>query len=137
MIRFEKLSVPETIYLFIDAEAADEYINGTFGTIAEDKFTAGAGFCAIMQVEKGDKAYSDKFTVKKGERVRVADLEKAPGLIVNITSDELPTEGAVKDASLVADENGMLKVGSGNKSLKVIEVTDYGVRAVINVQAGE
>lgn len=136
MIRFEKLSVPETIYPFIDAEATDEYINGTFGTIAEDKFTAGAGFCAIMQVEKGDKAYTDKFTVKKGERVRVADLEKAPGLIVNITSDELP-ESVEKDNVLVADENGMLKVGSGNKSLKVIEVTDYGVRAVIDVQAGE
>ena len=136
MIRFEKLSVPETIYPFIDAEASEEYINGTFGTIAEDKFTAGAGFCAIMQVEKGDKAYTDKFTVKKGERVRVADLEKAPGLIVNITSDELP-ESVEKDNVLVADENGMLKVGSGNKSLKVIEVTDYGVRAVIDVQAGE
>ena len=134
MIRFEKLSVPETIYPYVDAESAGEYINGTFGTIADDVFTAGEGTMAIMQIERGDDMKTDKFTVKTGERVRVADFSKAAGQIVNITTDELP-ETYAKDNALVADTDGKLKVGTGDVSFKVIEVTRYGVRAVVEVTA--
>lgn len=147
MIRFEKLSVPETIYPFIDAEAADDYVNGTFGKVENDKFTAGSdGFQVIMQVEKGHNANTDKFTVKKGERVRVADLTKADGQIVDITSDMLPDGESVKDikvgAKLVPDtdngKKGLLKAnGDEANHLTVIEVTDFGVRAVVELKAVE
>lgn len=136
MIRFEKLSVPEVIYPYQDAVAAADYINGTFGTVANGTFTAGAGNLCIMQVEKGDDAKSDAFKVLKDEHVRVADLslDLVQGLIVNITADELPETYAVGNV-LKAASTGLLVVDStsGAKGLKVVEVTDYGVRAVIAV----
>ena len=90
MVRFEKLECPEKIYLYEDALAGAEYINGIFGTVSDGTFTAGAGNKCVMQVEKGDDARSDDFTVKKDEHVRVADMTKGEGLVVNITANELP-----------------------------------------------
>lgn len=134
MIRFEKLSVPEVIYPYQDAVAADEYINGIFGAVADGKFTKGAGNLCIMQVEKGDDAQSGDYKVAKNEHVRVANLAHTlvQGLIVDITADELPATYEVGSV-LTADTTGLLKVASGSnaKGLKVIEVTDYGVRAEI------
>ena len=145
MIRFEKLSVPEVIYPYQDAVAAADYINGTFGTVANGVFTAGVTTgvvrLCIMQVEKGDDAKSDAFKVLKGEHVRVADLTHTlvQGLIVNITADELPATYEVGDV-LITSTDGLLIVDAtenDNKTgLKVIEVTDYGVRAVIDSNNG-
>lgn len=134
MIRFEKLSVPETIYPYVDAVVSADYSNGTFGSVADGKFTSGAGSMAIMQVEKGDDAKYESFMIKKGEHARIADFTKTPGQIVNITADELPSSYDV-DNSLVAKADGTLKVGSGDVSFKVIEVTSYGVRATVVVSA--
>lgn len=136
MIRFEKLTVPETVYPFQDAVAAANYINGIFGTVSNGTFTAGAGNLCVMQVEKGDDANSNEFKVLSGEHVRVADLslDAVQGLIVDITADELPSTYAVGNV-LKAASTGLLVVDStsGAKGLKVVEVTDYGVRAVIAV----
>ena len=131
MIRFEKLAATEKAYPFVDAICAADYKNGTFGEVAGETFTAGAGFKAFMQIEKGHDMHSDDFKVLKGEHARVADLEKVDGHIVNITADELPAEYKVGD-KLVADSKGMLVVGSADsKALEVIEVTRYGVRAKV------
>ena len=129
MIRFEKLNIPEHLYVFEDATAAAEYANGTFGAVANGVFTASAGTKAIVQVEDGDDAYSDKFTVKTGEHVRVADFTAAPvGEIVNITADELPSTYAVGN-KLKAAATGKLTVNTTGALFEVIEVTRYGVRA--------
>lgn len=138
MVRFEKLNIPEHIYVFEDALAAADYVNGTFGTVANGKFTAGAGTSVIMQVEKGDDAYSDDFKVLKDEHVRVADMTKAPANeIINITKAQLPTTYAVGN-KLQAAASGKLAVASGTVtgvSYEVIEVTRYGVRAKVVVAA--
>lgn len=131
MIRFEKLNVPEHIYCFSDALAAAEYTNGTFGSVASGTFTAGAGTSAIMQVEDGDKAYSDGYTVAAGAHVRVADFTKVPvGEIVNITADELPSTYSV-GGKLKAASTGKLTVNSTGALFEIIEKTNYGVRAVV------
>ena len=132
MVRFEKLAIPETIYAFVDATTAAEYTNGTFGTISSDVFTAGAGNFCIMQVEWGDKAYSDEFTIPAGAHARVADMAKGEGLVINITANELPSSFAVGDV-LKSDSNGKLVINSAQsaKGYKVIEITDYGARAVV------
>lgn len=134
MIRFEKLAPTEKAYPFVDAIVADDYKNGTFGEVEDGTFTAGTGFKAIMQVEKGDDMNTDKFKVFKDEHARIADFTKADGQIVNITADELPKTYTVGD-KLVADANGVLSVSADAASeyFDVIEVTRYGVRAIATV----
>lgn len=131
MVRYEKLT-PHYLNFFVDAVAADEYINGIFGTLANGTFTKGAGNYCIMQVEKGDDARYEGYTVANGEHVRVANLAKSEGEILNITADELPATYAVGDI-LKAAATGLLVVdsASGAKGFKIVEVTDYGVRAQV------
>lgn len=134
MIRFEKLSATEKAYPFVDAVVADDYKNGTFGDIANGTFTAGTGFKAIMQVEKGDDMKTDEFKVFKDEHARIADFAKANGQVVNITTDELPKTYKAGD-KLVASNAGVLTVSADATSeyFEVIEVTRYGVRAVVTI----
>lgn len=134
MIRFEKLSATEKAYPFKDAVVAGNYKNGTFGNVANGVFTAGTGFKAIMQVEKGDDMKTDQFEVFKDEHARIADFTKADGQIVNITADELPKTYKIGD-KLTADSKGVLSVSADATSeyFDVIEVTRYGVRAVVIV----
>ena len=42
MIRFDKISATEKNYPFVDAVVAGDYLNGTFGTVSNGTFTAGA-----------------------------------------------------------------------------------------------
>ena len=131
MTRYERLT-PHVTNPFSDAIAAGEYINGVFGTVANGTFTKGAGNYCVMQVEKGDDARYEGYTVAQGEHVRVANLAKSEGEILNITADELPSTYAVGDI-LAAQSTGLLAVNSasGAKGYKIIEVTDYGVRAQV------
>lgn len=131
MVRFEKLT-PHYVNPFEDATAYAEYINGIFGTVSNGVFTKGAGNYCVMQVEKGDKARYDSFTVKANEHIRVANMAEAEGEVVNITADELPGSYALNDI-LSAQSTGLLAVNSNDnaKGYKVIEITDYGVRAVV------
>lgn len=134
MIRFEKLAATEKNYPFIDAVAVADYANGTFGTIDNGKFTAGASFMAIMQVERGNDMKTANFVVKKDEHVRVADFAKVDGQVVNITIDQLPATYKAND-KLVADSTGKLVVSTSatSKYFEVIEPTRYGVRATVVV----
>lgn len=131
MVRYERLT-PHLVNPFSDATAYAEYQNGIFGTVSGGVFTKGAGNYCVMQVEKGDDARYNSFTVKKDEHVRVADLAKSEGEIINITADELPSTYAVGDI-LAAASTGLLTVdsSSGAKGYKIIEVTDYGCRAQV------
>lgn len=134
MIRFEKLSATEKAYPFVDAVVAGDYKNGIFGTIGSGVFTAGTGFMAIMQVEKGDDFNSSDFVVAKGEHARIVDFDKADGQIVNITKALLSGTYKLND-KLVADSTGKLVVSASPSGsyLQVSEVTTYGVRAAVVV----
>ena len=132
MIRFEKLAATEKNYPFVDAVVVADYKNGTFGEVADGKFTAGVGFKAIMQIEKGDDMKYDTFTILEGEHARIADFSKVGGHIVNITADELPETYAVGD-KLTANAEGKLEVGGTSECFEVIEVMPYGVRAIVVV----
>ena len=47
MIRFDKISATEKNYPFVDAVVAGDYLNGTFGTVSNGTFTAGAVYAAL------------------------------------------------------------------------------------------
>lgn len=134
MVRFETLSASEKLYPYVKAVAAADYKNGTFGTVTDGVFTAGAtGFQVIMQVERGDDIHSDEFVVKKDEPVRVADLSKAIGQIVNITADELPSDLKVGDKA-ASKADGTLEVPTSAPTkdyLLITEITTYGAKAQI------
>ena len=135
MVRFEKLSVTEKNYPFVDATLAAEYANGTFGTVENGVFTAGAdGFYAIMNLEDGDDAKSDDYRIRKDAHARIVDFALVPdGAIVNITSAQLPTVYVIGD-KLTSIASGVLSVPSEaptEKYIEVIEVTSYGCRAKV------
>ena len=131
MIRFETLSTQEKNYPFLNATVAADYKNGTFGTVSDGVFTAGTGFYTIMDVEKGDDAYSAEYTILKNACARIANLSLVEGAIVDITIDQLPDEVAVEN-KLDIGSNGELTIGSGaGDHLEVIEVTSFGARAKV------
>lgn len=133
MVRFDTIGAAEKLYPYVKATAAAEYKNGTFGTVANGVFTAAASaFSVIMQVEKGDDMHSDEYVVNKDEEVRVCDLSKAVGYVVDITADELPETLEVGN-KLVSTTDGILEVSASASSncLEVTEVTSWGAKAVI------
>ena len=137
MVRFEKLAPTEKAYPFEDAVVTADYKNGTFGSVEEETFTAGEGFQAIMQVEKGDDMMTDNYKVVKGEHARIVDFAKADGAIVNITADNITGDYAGAKAFEVDSDTGLLKktdslTGNG---FTVIELTRYGARATVTVSA--
>lgn len=135
MIRFDKISTTEKNYPFVDAVVAGDYLNGTFGTVADGTFTAGAtGFYAIMNLEDGDEAKSDEYVVKTGAHARIVDFTKVDGQILNVTSAQLP-DTFEKGNKLVSKADGTLEVSSSasNKYFKVIDVTRFGANVKVVV----
>lgn len=135
MIRFDKISATEKNYPFVDAVVAGDYLNGTFGTVSDGTFTAGAtGFYAIMNLEDGDEAKSDEYVVKTGAHARIVDFTKVDGQILNVTSAQLP-DTFEKGNKLVSKADGTLEVSSGasNKYFKVIDVTRFGANVKVVV----
>lgn len=134
MVRFDKIAVIEKVYPYVNATAAADYKNGTFGTVANGVFTAGAtGFYTIMQIEKGDDATSDDFVVKAGSDCRVCDLSKVIGQILDVTSAQLPTTFAKGD-KMVSKSDGTLNVpGTAPTAnyLLVTEVTSFGAKVQV------
>lgn len=134
MIRFDKISATEKNYPFVDAVVAGDYLNGTFGTVADGTFTAGAtGFYAIMNLEDGDEAKSDEYVVKTGAHARIVDFTKVDGQILNVTSAQLP-DTFEKGNKLVSKVDGTLEVGSpSNKYFEVVDVTRFGANVKVVV----
>ena len=129
MVRFEKLSTTEKNYPFVDAVVTADYKNGTFGTVTDGKFTAGAtGSFVIMNIEDGDDAKSDAYIIKKNAHARIADLTKVVGAIIDITSAQLPTS-VTKGNKLESQADGTLKVNASAKGtyIEVTEVTHFGI----------
>lgn len=133
MVRFENISTTEKNYPYVDAVVAADYKNGTFGTVIDGTFTAGAnGTFVIMNIEDGDDAKSDDYVVKKDAHARIADLTKVNGVSLSITSAQLPST-VVKGNKLESQADGTLKVNASAKGsyLEVTEVTSFGVNAKV------
>lgn len=115
MFKLNKISQIEHAYIFQDAIADADTFNGAVGEVdATGKFKATAKKAmAIMQVEEGDDAGMPTYKIKKGEHVRVADLTKLDGQIVEVYGDEIPADGFAKDAKLESDADGSLKKNDG------------------------
>lgn len=111
MFKLNKISQIEHAYIFQDAIADADTFNGAVGEVdASGKFKATAKKAmAIMQVEEGDDAGMPTYKIKKGEHVRVADLTKLDGQIVEVYGDEIPADGFEKGKKLEADADGSLK----------------------------
>lgn len=133
MVRFEDISTTEKNYPYVDAVVAADYKNGTFGTVVDGTFTAGAnGTFVIMNIEDGDDAKSDDYIVKKDAHARIADLTKVNGVSLSITSVQLPSTVA-KGNKLESQADGTLKVNASatGSYLEVAEVTSFGVNAKV------
>ena len=118
MVRFDKISVTEKNYPYVDAVVAADYKNGTFGTVTEGKFTAGAtGTFVIM---------------KKGSHARIGDLTTVVGAVLNVTSAQLPAN-VEKGNKLESQVDGTLKVNASAKGtyLEVVEVTSFGANVKV------
>lgn len=98
---------------FEDAVTTADTYNGAFGDVADGEFTVGAQKTkAIMQVECGDDEGMPKYFIAKGTHVRVIDLAKCKGNLVDIFDYPLPETVAIDD-KLESDTDGSLKVNSG------------------------
>ena len=135
MVRFEDISTTEKNYPYVDAVVAADYKNGTFGTVVDGTFTAGAnGTFVIMNIEDGDDAKSDDYIVKKDAHARIADLTKVNGVSLSITSVQLPSTVA-KGNKLESQADGTLKVNASAKGsyLEVAVVKSFGVNAKVGI----
>ena len=127
-IEHERIPVEDAVV------SADTY-NGAFGDVADGEFTVGAQKTkAIMQVECGDDEGMPKYPIAKGTHVRVIDLAKCKGNLVDIFDFPLPETVAVDD-KLESDTDGSLKVNSSATGvyLQVTEIigNHKGVVALI------
>lgn len=136
MLKFHSLSQIEHERVpFEDAVTTADTYNGAFGDVADGEFTVGAQKTkAIMQVECGDDEGMPKYPIAKGTHVRVIDLAKCKGNLVDIFDFPLPETVAVND-KLESDTDGSLKVNSGATGvyLQVTEIigNHKGVVALI------
>lgn len=136
MLKFHSLSQIEHERVpFEDAVTTADTYNGAFGDVVDGEFTVGAQKTkAIMQVECGDDEGIPKYPIAKGTHVRVIDLAKCKGNLVDIFDFPLPETVAVND-KLESDTDGSLKVNSGATGvyLQVTEIigNHKGVVALI------
>lgn len=123
MIKFSRLSqIEHKDYPFEDAVAAADTFNGAFGDVAEGSFSvAEKKVKAIMQLEVGDDAEMPTYKIVKGDHVRVVDLTKFAGELVEVYGDEVPAD-ATKGSKLTSDATGALKV-DGAATAPYFEVT--------------
>lgn len=141
MIKFSTIGQIEKIYVFQDAIIETPMYNGTFGDVAEGKFTASENKAkAIMQVEVGDDEYTDDYMIPAGSHVRVVDLEalseKYPNIAVQVFGRQVPTDVKVGE-SVHSDANGNLIKNDGTKKFKVTKVLGNHAGIEIELESGE
>ena len=109
------------VYPYENAVASADTFNGAFGDVNSGKFTVGEKKAkAIMQIERGDDEYMPTYPIRKDEQVRVINLEKLDGEIIEVYGDELPTTVAVGN-KLESDATGNLVIG--DSAAPYLEVT--------------
>ena len=124
MIKFSSIGqIEHGDYAFENAIASDDTFNGAYGEVTTGSFAVGAKKSqVIMQIERGDDEYMSTYKIKKGEQVRVLDLTKLNGQLMEVYGDELPT-GVKKGDKLESDATGKLvATGSAAPYLEVTKV---------------
>ena len=108
---------------FIDAVTKADTYNGAFGDVTDGEFEVGAAKTkAIMQIEVGDDEGMPKYFIPAGTHVRVIDLAKCKGNLVEIYDYPLP-DTVSKDDKLESTADGSLQVNSGATGV-YLEVKD-------------
>ena len=94
MIKFNTIGqIEHGNYPFEDAIASADTFNGAYGEVTSGSFAVGAKKGkVIMQIERGDDEYMPTYKIVKGEHVRVLDLAKLNGQLVEVYGDELPAD---------------------------------------------
>lgn len=110
MIKFHSIKQIEHFYGFEGAVTTADVMNGDFGTVTDGKFTpSDAATKAIMLVEVGDDMNMPEYKIPKGTDVRVLDLAKLNGQILEVYDAQLPKVFAKGD-KLVSTATGALEV---------------------------
>lgn len=121
MVKLRWLDQIEHQYHFEDAVTTEDIFNGEIGSNAAGKFTPDEdGDRVVMQIERGDEEYFDKFPIPKGTHVRTLKLDEIVGQELEVYGYPLPatfTKGTV--------------VGK----FKVTEVLGNNIGAIVEVQA--
>lgn len=99
----------EHFYGFENAVADVDVLNGDFGTVTNGKFApAAAATKAVVQVEVGDDMGMPEYKIPKGTDLRVLDLAKLNGQLVEVYGAQLPKTFAKGD-KLVSTATGALE----------------------------
>ena len=122
MIKFSSIGqIEHGDYAFEDAIASADTFNGAYGEVTTGSFAVGAKKSkVIMLIERGDDEYMSTYKIKKGEQVRVLDLTKLDGQLMEVYGDELPADVAKGD-KLESDATG--KLVKGATAAPYLEVT--------------
>ena len=117
MIKFNTIGqIEHGDYPFEDAIASADTFNGAYGEVTSGSFAVGAKKAkVIMQIERGDDEYMPTYKI-----LRVLDLAKLEGKIVEVYGDELPKDVAKGD-KLESDATG--KLVKGATAAPYLEVT--------------
>lgn len=109
-------------YPYEDAVIKTDMLNGDFGTVTDGEFSRGAdSLKAIMLVETGDDMDMPEYKIPAGSHVRVVDLAKRNGQLVEVYGAQLPATFAV-DGQFISDANGKLVTASAAPYLKVTKI---------------
>lgn len=112
MVKFSTIGAIEKRYEFEDAVAKTDILNGDFGVVSDGKFSTGANAVkAVMNIEVGDDADLDVYPIAKGTHVKVVDLSKFDGEIVEVYGAQLPDTFVVGN-KLASDADGKLVTGA-------------------------
>ena len=131
MVKFSTIGQIEKKYAFEDAVAKTDVLNGDFGAVADGEFSTEADAVkAIMNIEGGDDVDLDVYPIAKGTHVRVVDLSKFDGEIVEVYGAQLPDTFVVGN-KLASDTDGKLVAGAS--TAPYFEVT----KVIPNVKGAE
>lgn len=134
MIKFHTIGQIEKLNPFVDAVVKKAVLNGDFGEITTGEFAVGTKKKqVVMQLECGDDAGVDKYEIPAGSHVRVLDLEKLEGQLIEVWGHPLPATFAKND-KLESETDGTLKTGaSAAPYLEVMEVLGNKEGALVKV----
>lgn len=134
MIKFHTIGQIEKLNPFVDAVVKKAVLNGDFGEVTTGEFAVGAKKKqVVMQLECGDDAGLDKYEIPAGSHVRVLDLDKLNGQLIEVWGHPLPATFA-KGNKFESEADGTLKVdGSAAPYLEVMEVLGNKEGALVKV----
>lgn len=136
MTKFHSIGqIEHGVYAFEDAVIKTDMLNGDFGAVTAGEFKRAANATkVIMQIETGDDMDMPEFKIPAGSHVRVLDLTKRNGELLEVYGAQLPDTFAKGD-KLTSDENGKLTTGSAAPYLEVVDIIGNKLGALVKIVA--